>query len=203
MDQATLKYYAQNANVVAARYESIASKLSESFGIAFKANSRILDVGCGSGRDLVALSALGHDCYGMDGTAEFVTLSQQIHPELVGRIAHVALPDGAIPFGGNFDAVLCSAVLMHLPIEQLAPSAVFIRRSLKPGGRLLYSVPSKRSDVNETQRDEYGRLFLADSAERLQRVFEDVGFELINQWIEADSLGRGSVQWLSVLMELQ
>lgn len=73
MDHATLRYYAENARAIAARYESVVSKLSESFAAVFRPNSKILDVGCGSGRDLVALSALGHDCYGVDGTAEFVT----------------------------------------------------------------------------------------------------------------------------------
>jgi SAM-dependent methyltransferase len=203
VDQSTIKYYAENAKAVAARYESVVSKLSESFGVAFRPNSKILDVGCGSGRDLVALSALGHDCYGIDGTAEFVQLAQELHPELAGRIAHAALPDCERPFGGKFDAVLCSAVLMHLPVDQLVPSAIFIKRCLQPGGRLLYSVPSKRLDVDETARDEHGRLFVMDSQERLQGIFEELGFVLVNKWSDSDSLSRGSVEWLSVLIELR
>ncbi len=203
MDHATLDYYSQNATAVAARYESVVSKLSESFGVAFKPNSKILDIGCGSGRDLVALSTLGHDCYGIDGTAEFVTLAQELHPALTGRIEHVVLPDGTPPFGGEFDAVLCSAVLMHLSVDQLNPSAIFVKRCLKRGGRMLYSVPSKRLDVNETERDEHGRLFVLDSEERLQRIFEQIGFGLICKWSDSDSLGRSSVEWLSVLMELR
>lgn len=203
MDHATLAYYAQNANAVAARYESVVSRLSASFGVAFKPNSKVLDVGCGSGRDLVALSALGHDCYGIDGTAEFVTLAQELHPALVGRIEHAVLPDGEPPFGGEFDAVLCSAVLMHLPVDQLVPSAIFVKRCLKRGGRLLYSVPSKRLDVDQRERDEHGRLFVMDSEERLQGIFEELGFVLVNKWSDSDSLGRGSVEWLSVLMELR
>jgi SAM-dependent methyltransferase len=203
VDHATLRYYAENARSVAARYESVASKLAASFHGAFNPNSKILDIGCGSGRDLVSLSALGHDCYGVDGTAEFVELAQEVHPELAGRITHAVLPDCELPFSGEFDAVLCSAVLMHLPIDQLAPSAIFIKRCLKAGGRLLYSVPSKRLDVDETERDEHGRLFVMDSEERLQGIFEEIGFVLVNKWSDSDSLGRGSVEWLSVLMELR
>lgn len=203
MDHATLRYYAENAKAVATRYESVVSKLSASFDSAFKPNSKVLDVGCGSGRDLAALRSRGHDCYGIDGTAEFVELAQEVHPELAGRITHAVLPDCELPFSGEFDAVLCSAVLMHLPIDQLAPSAIFIKRCLKPGGRLLYSVPSKRLDVDETERDEHGRLFVLDSEQRLQRIFEQIGFGLVHTWSDSDSLGRRSVEWLSVLMELR
>lgn len=203
MDQATLKYYAQNADVVAARYESIVSKLSLSFVDAFSPRSKILDVGCGSGRDLAALASLGHDCYGIDGTPEFVELAQKLHPELRDRITHATLPDCEVPFGGRFDGVLCSAVLMHLPVNQLGISAAFIRNCLNERGRLLYSVPSKRLDVGDTDRDQYGRLFLPDQSDRLQSIFEQLGFIVIKKWGDYDSFCRGEVEWVSVLMGLE
>ncbi len=81
MDSATVNYYSQNAQTVAERYESVVSSLSESFGEAFKPQSRLLDIGCGSGRDLALLTSLGHECFGIDATPEFVTLSQSLHPE--------------------------------------------------------------------------------------------------------------------------
>lgn len=109
MDDQTLKYYSVNASAIADRYESVVSNLSQHFETAFTRQSRVLDVGCGSGRDLSALSKLGHDCYGVDATEEFVALAQKLHPELTGRIACNSLPNLGVPFGGDFDAVLCSA----------------------------------------------------------------------------------------------
>ena len=32
---------------------------------------RLLDIGCGSGRDLALLVSFGHDCFGLDATPEF------------------------------------------------------------------------------------------------------------------------------------
>ena len=203
MDEATLKYYAQHADTVAARYESIVNKLSACFGDAFPPRSKILDVGCGSGRDLAALVSMGHDCYGIDGTPEFVNLAQELHPELVGRIAHATLPDCEVPFGAGFDGVLCSAVLMHLPVEHLARSAAFIKSCLNERGRLLYSVPSKRLDVGDTDRDQHGRLFLPDQAGRLQSIFEQLGFRQVRKWSDSDSFCRDAVEWVSVLMTLE
>lgn len=71
MNQQTLNYYKNNAEEVASRYESVTSELSQHFGMAFGKPGKVLDIGCGSGRDLAALYKLGHDCYGVDPTPEF------------------------------------------------------------------------------------------------------------------------------------
>ena len=144
MDKDTVSYYSKNALTVATRYESVVSSLSESFEEAFKQRSKLLDIGCGSGRDLALLASLGHECFGVDATPEFVDLSQSLHPELSGKVLQAALPNFEPPFGGDFDGVLCSAVLMHIPESELVPAAVSIKRCVKKHGRLLYSVPSKR-----------------------------------------------------------
>ena len=202
MDQQTVNYYSENAQAVAARYESVVSSLSKSFEDVFKACSKLLDIGCGSGRDLAFLAKLGHDCFGIDATPEFVELSQKLHPELKGKIAHCALPNFDLPFGGEFDGILCSAVLMHIPEDQLVPAALSIKSCLKKSGQLLYSVPCKRLDLVTENRDANGRLFIPDQSDRLQIIFEQLGFILTSKWVTVDSMGRDSVEWISVLMEL-
>jgi SAM-dependent methyltransferase len=203
MDQNTVNYYSQNAKQVADRYEAVVSSLSEHFLVSYKPNSKMLDIGCGSGRDLAVLQKLGHQCYGIDPTAEFVEIAQRVHPELSHRIVQGGLPDMTPPFGGEFDGVLCSAVLMHIDVDQLHLAALSIKKCLKIGGRLLYSVPSKRLDVVSENRDANGRLFIPDQSGRLQAIFEGLGFECISKWGNADSMGRDSVEWESVLLELK
>lgn len=203
MDQSTLQYYSDNAAYVAERYESVVSDLSAHFADSFSKGGKILDIGCGSGRDLAVLYKLGFDCYGVDPVLEFVEIAQRLHPELENRIALGKLPDLQVPFNGNFDGVLCSAVLMHIEIEQLPATATAIKSCLKLGGRLLYSVPSKRTDVVESNRDANGRLFIPDQAVRLNSLFSSIGFTEIASWTNSDSMGRDSVEWMSVLLELQ
>lgn len=203
MDVQTLGYYSANANEVALRYESAPSSLVSRFPSAFAPGGRILDIGCGSGRDLAELARQGFQPYGMDGTPEFVQLAQEFHPELKGRVVQGVLPDSDVPFGGGFDGVLCSAVLMHIELGRLPAVVAFIKHCIKPGGQLLYSVPSKRLDATSAgNRDAAGRLFVPDSAGRLQRLFEDAGFRLLESWGNSDSLGRSEVEWVSVLMKL-
>ena len=68
MDQQTLAYYSANAQEMAQRYESAASSLGPHFTSAFVPGGRVLDIGCGSGRDLAELLKLGFQPYGLDGT---------------------------------------------------------------------------------------------------------------------------------------
>ena len=203
MDQTTIKYYAENAAQIAERYESVVSDLSAHFADSFSKGGKVLDIGCGSGRDLAMLHKLGYDTYGFDPTPQFVELAQDIHPELKNRITQGALPDLSAPFEGEFDGVLCSAVLMHIEVEQLPAAAIAIKACLKVGGRLLFSVPSKRLDVVSENRDQNGRLFIPNQANRLKSIFEELGFKKISTWNNSDSMGRDAVAWESVLMELE
>jgi 2-polyprenyl-3-methyl-5-hydroxy-6-metoxy-1,4-benzoquinol methylase len=201
MDSQTVNYYRENAAQIAKRYDEIVSSLSQHFENAFSPHSKLLDIGCGSGRDLSILHTLGHDCYGIDPTPEFVTLAQQAHPALLGRIANGCLPALSPPFRGEFDGVLCSAVLMHIAVEDLESSANAIKNCLKIGGRLLYSVPTKRLDVVAGDRDANGRLFIPNQSQRLLAIFESIGFVELKTWANADSFGRDAVEWESVLLE--
>ena len=203
MDQSTINFYKDNARQVAERYESVVSDLSKHFSDAFKTGRKVLDIGCGSGRDLSVLYKLGYDIFGVDPTSEFVELAQEIHLELKNRIVQGALPDLTVPFDGEFDGVLCSAVLMHIEVEQLPAAAQAIKACLKVGGRLLFSVPSKRLDVVSENRDQNGRLFIPNQADRLKSIFEELGFKTISTWNNSDSMGRDAVAWESVLMELE
>lgn len=203
MDQQTIDFYKKNSKEVAVRYESIVSDLSNHFLDAFSKGKKVLDIGCGSGRDLAVLQKFGYNAFGVDPTSEFVELAQEIHPQLKNRIMQGALPDLNVPFDGDFDGVLCSAVLMHIELSHLSDAAKAIKACLKLGGRLLFSVPSKRLDVVSENRDQNGRLFIPNQAERLQSIFEDLGFKTISAWVNSDSMGRDAVAWESVLMELE
>lgn len=203
MDQRTLAYYTENAKNLAQRYESAASSLAPHFLSAFAPGGRVLDIGCGSGRDLAELQKLGFQAYGLDGTSELVSLAQSLHPELKGKVVHGLLPEFDVPFGGEFDGVLCCAVLMHIDSTELFNAALTIKRCLRVNGRLLISVPSQRSDTDATERDANGRLFKTYAPGYLQLIFERLGFLLIDQWANSDAIGRKGVEWVSQVFQLK
>ena len=201
MDRATVAFYSANAPTVAARYEAVVSTLTGHFQAAFRPKSKLLNIGFGSGRDLAVLLEKGHDCYGVDPANELVAEAQAYHPELAGRLAQGSLPELLSPFGGAFDGILCSAVLMHIPVELLPMAARSISACLRTEGRLLYSVPCKRLDVVSDDRDSHGRLFVPDPQDQIQYNFQDLGLKLVSSWTDEDSMGRDAVRWKSLLME--
>lgn len=203
MDATTLAYYSSHAKDVAQRYETAPSAFADRFAGAFTPGGRVLDIGCGSGRDLAELVRQGFQPYGIDGTAEFVQLAQQYHPELRGRIEQALLPDFAVPFGGEFDGVVCCAVLMHIDSTELFNAALTIKRCLKVNGRLLISVPSQRTDIGEGDRDANGRLFKTYHSGYLRLIFERLGFSLIDQWANSDAINRQGIEWVSLLFQLK
>jgi SAM-dependent methyltransferase len=96
---------------------------------------RVLDLGCGAGAFLTALRDAGAEPVGVeiaDAAAE--------RARATGVEVRLLERDGTLPFGhGEFDLVWCSEVLEHVP-DALALLQE-TRRVLKPGGRLLLTVP--------------------------------------------------------------
>ena len=203
MDPRTLAFYRTHAAELTERYEAVDSPVARYFPVAFVAGARVLDIGAGSGRDLAALLAAGFDGHGVEPTDEFRQAAVHRHPELAGRLIAGALPELGEPFGGGFDGVLCSAVLMHLAEADLFDAALALRRVLKPHGRLLLSVPSARDDVGADERDAQGRLFKGYAAEELQLLFERLGFQRISRWDNEDAQRRAGIRWTTLLLELQ
>ncbi len=180
--------------------------IAQYFARAFDPGDRILDVGAGAGADLAWLVSEGYQAYGMEPVAEMRAEAVRAHPELSGRLVEGSLPDD-LPelagLGGPFDGVICAAMLQHLPRADLFDAVFSLRRLLRPGGRVLASIPTRRTDIDEEGRDPFGRLFSGVQAGELDLLFQRAGFRTLDRWEEEDSLGRGGVvRWATLLFEL-
>ena len=203
MDDRTAAYYDSHAATVAQRYEAVTSPVERLFPIAFVEGARILDLGCGSGRDLARLLAKGYDAFGVEPSGGLRAAAVAKHPELADKITDGMLPDIGQPFGGGFDGLLCCAVLMHVPDSQLFDAALNIRALLKQHGRLLISLPLSRGESHIGHRDTDGRLFSPYVPEEITLLFERLGFQLIGRWDSDDSLARSGTSWYTLLFELR
>ncbi len=103
----------------------------------------ILDFGCGPGRDLKAIAALGHVAVGLDGSAAFVRRARAATGATVLHQNFVALD---LP-GGAFDGIFANASLQHVPRAALPGVLQALRDALKPRGVLFASIP--RGDGDE------------------------------------------------------
>jgi SAM-dependent methyltransferase len=114
-----------------------------------KDSDRVLDLGCGEGRHLIgALLTADVQAVGVDLSHEdLVTGRTKTHDwaDSIGESRRPVLTQAsgyALPFADNtFDAVICSEVLEHVPV--VAKVLQEIDRVLRPGGRLVISVPRR------------------------------------------------------------
>lgn len=104
-----------------------------------KPNSRILDVGCGTGHAVVRLASMcprGKVC-GIDISAGMVAkASAKVSKNTSAKVEFLQASSDDIPYpAAEFDHVLCTNSFHHYP----SPSRVLeeMRRVLKPGGQLV------------------------------------------------------------------
>ena len=113
----------------------------------FDSARRVLDAGCGEGRNLQYLLASGRECFGIDRHAgaieEIRTLAARVAPALPASNFVTGEID-ALPWGdGSMDAVICSAVLHFARDEAHFDRMVReLWRVLAPGGVLFARLAS-------------------------------------------------------------
>jgi SAM-dependent methyltransferase len=103
----------------------------------------VLDFGCGPGRDLKALTQLGHRAIGLDGSRNFVDMARKDSGCTVWQqdFLKLDLPEA------HFDGVYANASLFHIPRQELLRVLQQLRATLKPAGVLFCSNP--RGDNEE------------------------------------------------------
>ena len=108
---------------------------------------RVLDVGCGTGVDLVRFARAGAHAFGVDVASAAIGLARQnaAHQQLA---AHLAVADGErLPFPSDrFDYVFAHGVVQYTADDRTLVSEC--HRVLKPGGTAFFQVYNRVSWLN-------------------------------------------------------
>lgn len=152
---------------------------------------RILDLGCGPGRDLATFRALGHEPVGLDGSLRFVEMARR-HAEV--PVLHQNFLALDLP-AASFDGVFANATLFHVPSAALPEVLARLHACLRPGGVLFSSNP--RGDDREGWN---GRRYGAyHELETWRSFLHDAGFAEIRHYYRPSGLPRAEQPWLASL----
>jgi SAM-dependent methyltransferase len=156
---------------------------------------RILDLGCGPGRDLVALRDLGHVPVGLDGCAAFVRMArEQSGCEVLEQsFFELALPRA------TFDGVFANASLFHVPRASLPRVLAELHDALVPGGTLFCSNPRAMGAEREGwQGERYGTYL---SLAGWSQLFEAAGFVLKEHFLRPAGRPVAEQPWLAMVWQ--
>ena len=141
--------------------------------------ARILDLGCGSGRDTLAFRDLGYDVVAVDGSEGMCRVAERNTGMLVRRLMFSDLD-----YESEFDGVWACASLLHLPTDQLVEVMKKVRKALKPGGVLYVSF--KEGEFSG-KRD--GRFYTDLTEDGVRELVKEPGFEILDLWSNMDCRG--------------
>lgn len=105
-----------------------------------KDGERVLDVGCGTGVLAFAAKSLapGASVRGIDASPEMIAVARKKARRTQTDVTFDVAAIEALPFGdAEFDAVLSSLMLHHLPADVKAAGLAEVARVLKPDGRFV------------------------------------------------------------------
>lgn len=148
----------------------------------FDGRTRVLDAGCGSGRNLTYFLRSGFEVFGVDRSPTAIekvqALAAELAPDLPAQNFRVADLD-ALPWADlRVDAIICSAVL-HFAADPLHFGRMLeeMNRLLHPGGLFFARLASVIGLEDVVELDENGRARLPDGTERFL-----VDEHLLDEW---------------------
>ena len=198
----TLSYYEKNASTLSKRYESAnVDTIHQTLIKTFSPHSKLLEIGCGSGRDASFMQEQGYNLTAIDGSQKMIEEAKSIHPALEPHLFTMQLPHGLDFEPHSFDGVYSVATLMHLTQEEIYETIKNIHTLLKEKGKFLFSVSIERDDTDQNSQDPHKRLFTSFSQREWITVCKNCGLKHLHTEVTTDGLGRSGVVWLTCIVE--
>ncbi len=190
-DPATLSFYEREAPEYVASGKGGVSRWLPAFLDLLPSGAKILELGCGGGRDAEAMLARGFDIDPTDGTPAMAAKAEV----RLGRRVRVMRFD-ELSATACYDAVWAHAALLHVPSVALSGVLARIWQSLKPGG--LHFASYKAG--GEPGRDRLGRYFNYPDCDALTAAYlRSAGWQItaVTEYVGGGYEG-GQGPWLAV-----
>jgi len=196
--EATPKWYDANSDLFIDRALNLAPSADlTDFISRLRPGAKVLDAGCGTGRDLKFFLSHAFDAHGLDASQSMVEHSRT----LIGdprRVRHLMLQDYR-DAEGSWDAIWAMASLIHVPRKEIAVVAARLLSSLRPGGLLFANFKSGAKEIKDSENR---AMTLLSEREALQIFLPLMGpnMRASVRSVEAkDSRGKW-ISWTTVLV---
>lgn len=189
-------YYDANAETFFAETVNIdVSDTRQHFTALLPDGAKILDAGCGSGRDTKHFLDAGYRVTAFDASSEMVRLASAYTGIEVLRMTFQEMR-----FNAEFDGIWASATLLHLPKSLLPQALSNIARALRPGGVAYISFKYG----SEEGMSRGGTLFFTGCDETLLESIlpQNSALGIIKTWTSEDKRqDRKGKYWLHALLQ--
>lgn len=189
----TKQYYQDNAQAffdstvnadMSAHYERFLRYVPE--------HGKILDFGCGSGRDTKAFIQRGYSVEAIDGSSEMCRLAGDLCGIQVRCMDFNDLNEIE-----KYDAIWACASLLHVAKTQLPAVLIKMRDALVNGGVIYISF--KHGDF-EGERN--GRFFLDLTPEAFSNLISSIpGLVMVEDWFTEDVRPENSTRWYNIIVQ--
>ena len=180
----TIKSYDLTANEYAEKVKDLHPVEEGRYFVSqLKWNKRVLDLGCGSGRDAKVFSEAGCDVIGIDLSMELLNIASKNSPKSIFELGNMV----NLQFGDfSFDGIWSCASLLHLPKTSLPICLSECNRVLKTGGIIYAGV--KEGIGEEIKPDlRYGehvaKFYSYFQKDEMEKFFGDAGFNIERAYI--------------------
>lgn len=187
----TIRHYNENAHSFwdGTRDHDVSQNIDALIRALGPGSHRILDFGCGPGRDLITLKALGHDPIGLDGAVDFCQLARE-HAQCTVWHQDFLKLDLPETF---FDGVFANASLFHVPSQELPRVLSELRAALRAGGVLFASNP-RGPNVEGWNGLRYGAYH---DLEQWSKFMTQAGFVKVEHYYRPAGKPRDEQPWLA------
>ena len=190
----SINYYNKNsAEFIEGTFNADMSKLRETFLQYIPEKGRVLDLGCGSGRDAKAFMELGYETYAMDGSEEMVKYCKQF---LGDRVKLATFQEYETDM--MFDGIWASASLLHVDEDEIEGIIRKYFNLLVDNGAFYMSF--KYRDENFVKGERYFNCFTEDKVKELCEKIP--GASVVERFATGDVRdGRDGEMWISVVVQ--
>lgn len=190
----TIKSYNKGVKTLAKKFNEIGPRIKDiKEGLSYinKENPKVLELGCGNGRDAKIILQHTNDYLGMDASEEMINLAKEYASEGNFQVADIE----EFSFPENIDIVFAFASLLHFDKESFKNILDKAHDSLSNNGIFYISVKLKPYQEN-AKTDKFGsRTFYYYKPEDITELAKDK-----YKVIKTDIQILKGIKWLTVIL---